>query len=63
VLENYSFPHTSGGINRIRVCPHNSSLVAVWSESGDVSLYDIGGAIDMLDRSSLSANARQNNGS
>mmetsp|Transcript_5162 Transcript_5162/g.10830 ORF Transcript_5162/g.10830 Transcript_5162/m.10830 type:complete len:602 (+) Transcript_5162:68-1873(+) len=62
VLENYSFPHSGGGINRIRVCPHNPSVVGVWGENGEVSLYDIGGAIDMLDRSSLSSNARKNDG-
>lgn len=55
VLENYSFQHSCGGINRIRVCPHNSDIVAVWSDSGVVSLYDIGGALDVLDRSSLGA--------
>eukprot|EP00986_Skeletonema_menzelii_P003041 scaffold893_cov154-Skeletonema_menzelii.AAC.14 len=63
VLENYSFSHSGGGINRIRVCPHNSSVVGVWGENGEVSLYDIGGAIDLLDRSSLSSNARKNDGS
>lgn len=62
VLENYSFSHSGGGINRIRVCPHNSSVVGVWGDNGEVSLYDIGGAIDMLDRSSLSSNARKNEG-
>ncbi|EED95712.1 WD repeat protein [Thalassiosira pseudonana CCMP1335] len=41
VLEHYSFPHTSGGINRVRVCPHNSDVVGVWSESGVISLYDV----------------------
>lgn len=51
VLEHYSFPHSSGGINRVRVCPHNSDIVGVWSDSGVVSLYDIGGALDLLDRS------------
>ena len=52
VLESYSFPHTSGGINRLRVCPQNTDVVAAWSDAGEVSLYDIGGAIDTLDRSS-----------
>eukprot|EP01082_Thalassiosira_pseudonana_P001338 g615.t1 g615 contig10:397702-399063(+) len=56
VLEHYSFPHTSGGINRVRVCPHNSDVVGVWSESGVISLYDVGGAIDVLDRSSMGSN-------
>lgn len=56
VLEHYSFPHTSGGINRVRVCPHNTDVVGVWSESGVVSLYDVGGAIDVLDRSSMGSN-------
>ncbi|KAL3774380.1 hypothetical protein ACHAW5_009077 [Stephanodiscus triporus] len=59
ILEHYSFPHPSGGINRVRVCPHNSDVVAVWGESGTVSLYDIGGALDLLDRSG--SNARNNN--
>lgn len=53
ILEHYSFPHSCGGINRIRVCPHNSDIAGVWSDSGVVSLYDIGGALDVLDRSSL----------
>ncbi|KAL7533660.1 hypothetical protein ACHAXR_005373 [Thalassiosira sp. AJA248-18] len=55
ILEHYSFPHACGGINRIRVCPHNSDIVGVWSDSGVVSLYDIGGALDILDRSSASS--------
>ena len=57
VLEHYSFPHNCGGINRIRVCPHNSDIVSVWSDSGVVSLYDVGGALDVLDRSSLGASS------
>eukprot|EP00578_Thalassiosira_sp_NH16_P025723 CAMPEP_0181082658 /NCGR_PEP_ID=MMETSP1071-20121207/3741_1 /TAXON_ID=35127 /ORGANISM="Thalassiosira sp., Strain NH16" /LENGTH=608 /DNA_ID=CAMNT_0023164263 /DNA_START=40 /DNA_END=1866 /DNA_ORIENTATION=+ len=61
VLEHYSFPHSCGGINRVRVCPHNSDIVGVWSESGVVSLYDIGGALDVLDRSALGgANSGKN---
>ena len=52
-LEHYSFPHACGGINRVRVCPHNSDIVGVWSDSGVVSLYDVGGALDVLDRSAL----------
>ncbi|KAL3821855.1 hypothetical protein ACHAXA_002608 [Cyclostephanos tholiformis] len=60
ILEHYSFPHPSGGINRVRVCPHNPDIVAAWGESGTVSLYDIGGALDILDRSGL--NARNNDG-
>lgn len=52
VLEHYSFPH-AGGVNRVRVCPHNSDIVGAWSDSGVVSLYDVGGALDLLDRSSL----------
>ena len=51
ILEHYSFPHPTGGINRVRVCPHNPDVVAAWGDSGTVSLYDIGGALDLLDRS------------
>lgn len=53
VLEHYAFPH-DGGINRIRVCPQNNDVVAVWGEKGTVSLYDVGGALDLLDRSTMS---------
>jgi ribosome assembly protein RRB1 len=58
LLEHYSFPH-EGGINRIRVCPQNSDIVAAWGEAGTVSLYDVGGAIDLLDRSLLGSNAKK----
>ena len=53
ILEHYSFPHSNGNINRIRICPQNTDIVGVWGDNGDVSLYDVGGAIDTLDRSSL----------
>mmetsp|Transcript_13376 Transcript_13376/g.29053 ORF Transcript_13376/g.29053 Transcript_13376/m.29053 type:complete len:418 (+) Transcript_13376:380-1633(+) len=60
VLEHYSFPHACGGINRIWICPHNSVIVGVWSDSGVVSLYDVGGALDVLDRSALgNSNSKQ----
>ena len=55
ILEHYSFPHPTGGVNRVRVCLQNTDIVAVWSDGGVVSLYDIGGALDLLDRSSLQA--------
>ncbi|KAL7473638.1 hypothetical protein ACHAXS_014092 [Conticribra weissflogii] len=58
VLEHYSFPHPTGGINRLRVCPHNRDIVACWGDNGTVSLYDIGGALDVLDRSSAGADRR-----
>jgi len=57
ILEHYSFPHSNGGINRIRICPQNTDIVSVWGDNGDVSLYDVGGAIDVLDRSSLGSAA------
>ena len=38
-----------GGINRVRVCPHNAGIVAVWSETGDVQMYDISAHISALD--------------
>lgn len=51
ILEHYSFPHRTGGINRLRVCPQNPAIVATWSEAAIVSLYDVGGALDALERS------------
>ena len=68
ILEHYSFPHPNGGINRVRICPHNTDIVGVWGDNGHVSLYDVGGAVDTLDRSSLgstkstSANAMKEDG-
>ncbi|KAL7546262.1 hypothetical protein ACHAWF_009596 [Thalassiosira exigua] len=55
VMEHYCFPHPTGGINRVRVCPHNPDVVGVWSDAGVVSLYDVGGALDVLDRSAMGA--------
>jgi ribosome assembly protein RRB1 len=56
VLEHYAFPH-KGCINRIRVCHQNNDIVAVWGEEGTVSLYDVGGAVDLLDRSLMGSGA------
>ena len=56
LLEHYTFPH-EGGINRIRACPQNNDVIAVWGERATVSLYDVGGALDTLDRSTRNSSS------
>ena len=63
VLENYAFPHNGGGINRVRVCPQNNDIVAAWGEQGTVSLYDVGAALDLLDRSTMNSGGKAENAS
>eukprot|EP00923_Selenidium_pygospionis_P036388 GHVN01063863.1.p1 GENE.GHVN01063863.1~~GHVN01063863.1.p1 ORF type:complete len:574 (-),score=147.28 GHVN01063863.1:221-1942(-) len=40
-VEDSSALHHTGAVNRIRVCPHDPSIVATWSERGSVLVYDI----------------------
>ncbi|KAG7360361.1 G-protein beta-subunit [Nitzschia inconspicua] len=40
VLEHYSLPHY-GGVNRLRIMPQSQNIVATWSDTGKVNLYDI----------------------
>ena len=53
--EDLDLPHCSGGINRLCVCPHNSDVVGVWGDAGVVSLYDISGALDVLEATARTA--------
>ena len=48
-------PH-KGGVNRVRSM-HGSSIVATWSDEGDVSIFDLKEAIGRLD---VKAQARSN---
>ena len=48
VIRYECVPHR-GAINRIRTM-NNSSIVATWSEDGEVGIYDIQAAIDELDK-------------
>lgn len=50
ILEHFSLNHL-GGVNRVRVMPQKSEIVATWSELGIVNLYNIGGIIDSFERS------------
>jgi ribosome assembly protein RRB1 len=40
-------------VNRVRAMPQQASIVAVWGESGRVSLLDVAPALDSLNRGSL----------
>lgn len=40
VMEHYSIPHP-GGVNRVRVMPQNADIVATWSDTGAVNLFNV----------------------
>ncbi|ORY50668.1 WD40 repeat-like protein [Neocallimastix californiae] len=49
ILEYKAIPH-QGGINRVRVMPHpESHIVATWSETGKVNIFDITSAVKSFD--------------
>lgn len=48
VIRYECVPHR-GAINRLRTM-HGSSIVATWSEEGEVGIYNIQAAIDELDK-------------
>lgn len=50
VLEHYHFKH-EGGVNRVRAMPQNQSIVATWSDTGTVNLYDVQGVLHRFQRS------------
>jgi ribosome assembly protein RRB1 len=52
VLENVDIKFDSV-VNRVRAMPQQASIVAVWGESGRVSLLDVAPALDSLNRGSL----------
>ena len=47
VIRCESVPHR-GAVNRLR-CLHGSSIVATWSDEGEVGIYDVQAAVDELD--------------
>jgi len=53
-LENRSFP-LDGGANRVRCDPTHPNVVAVWSETGRVHLYDVGRALQTLQHAGAGA--------
>ncbi len=50
ILEHFSLRH-NGGVNRVRVMPQRPEVVATWSDSGAVHLYNIRGVLDSFNRS------------
>ena len=40
VVEHYNIKHY-GGVNRVRVMPQKSNIVATWSDAGKVNLFDV----------------------
>lgn len=47
-LEVQKIKH-NGGINRVRVSPHNAGIVSVWSDKGVLEMYNISNHISALD--------------
>ena len=60
VLEHFSLKH-SGGVNRVRVMPQKSEVVATWSDTGNVNIYNIGGILDSFDRSAGTTDSKGGN--
>jgi ribosome assembly protein RRB1 len=50
ILEHYSLRH-NGGVNRVRAMPQKPELVATWSDTGAVNLYNIRGVLDSFNKS------------
>ncbi len=50
ILEHFSLRH-NGGVNRVRVMPQRNEVVATWSDSGAVNVYNIRGVLDSFNRS------------
>ena len=53
-LLTQSLPHV-GGVNRIRSMPQASNVVATWSETSDIHIFDVSSQLAQLDISSGSA--------
>jgi ribosome assembly protein RRB1 len=44
-LEHYHLPH-DGGVNRVRTMPQQSSIIATWSDTGKVHMYNVQSYLD-----------------
>ena len=53
ILESFEYPH-QGGVNRVRCMPH-STIVATWSDVGNVNLYDVKSLMDQCSGSTATA--------
>ncbi len=50
ILEHFSLRH-HGGVNRVRAMPQRTEVVATWSDTGAVNVYNIQGVLDSFNRS------------
>jgi ribosome assembly protein RRB1 len=50
ILESFSIPHR-GGVNRIRTMPQKTTIVATWSDIGNVNLFDIEAVVNKFSSS------------
>lgn len=48
IMEHYSIKH-HGGVNRVRVMPQRREIVATWSDTGKVNLYNIESILQRFD--------------
>mmetsp|Transcript_16679 Transcript_16679/g.16110 ORF Transcript_16679/g.16110 Transcript_16679/m.16110 type:complete len:510 (-) Transcript_16679:47-1576(-) len=48
VMEHFSIPH-NGGVNRVRCMPQNNSIVATWSDTGKVNIYNVESIVQALE--------------
>ena len=54
VLEHYNLKHM-GGINRVRAMPQSPEIIATWSDTGVVNLYNVKGILENFQRSATNA--------
>jgi len=52
VLSHQSIKH-EGGVNRIRACPHEGSLVATWADTAKVHIFDMSHHLHLIDNPSM----------
>ena len=55
VLEHFSIPH-NGGVNRLRCMPQNNSIVATWSDTGKVNIFNTESIVQALEGNGAGSN-------
>jgi len=52
VLEHFSLNH-HGGVNRLRCMPQHPEIIATWSDTGVVNLFDVSGVLQSFERPTI----------
>ena len=57
VLEHFSLQH-HGGVNRLRSMPQHPEIIATWSDTGAVNLFDISGVLQNFELPAAASKAK-----